>query len=201
MQSFTPVTRGVPDVSVLFPFGDDEDWIGSAVLRLADHLGQLDLTFEVLAIDESSGDNSHAILTLLGSKVPSLKVVTGAEPGQGFAIGASKARGNILWLIEPVNAARSLSAFGRAYGRVCRAELDVAVVRGRFAVVKRALCAGLVGSLRGQGAAFERRLARRAHRRGHAVEAYAIGQPSDQQLGFAERLRGRLRLVLSPGTH
>ena len=46
------------DVSVIMPFGDDEEAVGVAVRRTAEHLRGLALRFEILAIDEDSGDNS-----------------------------------------------------------------------------------------------------------------------------------------------
>ena len=197
-SSHTVPARAVPDVSVIVPFADDEDWIGAAIQRISDHLDQLGLTHEILAVDEDSGDNSHALLTLLGGKLPALDIIAAAQPGQGFSIGAERARGAVLWLVEPANAVRSLAAFARGHGRVARGELDVCVVRGRFSVVKRGRCLGLVESVRGRGVAFERRLAKRATRRGHTVEAYALGgRKYSERLG--ERLRGRLRLGFSLG--
>ena len=55
----------IPDVSVVVPFADDEDVIGTAVRRLASHLTEREISFEIIAVDEDSGDNSHAILALL----------------------------------------------------------------------------------------------------------------------------------------
>ena len=42
------------DVSVILPFGDDEELVGIAVRRTAEHLRGLGLSFEILAIDEDS---------------------------------------------------------------------------------------------------------------------------------------------------
>ena len=57
------------DVSVILPFGDDEEAVGIAVKRTAEHLRSLGVSFEILAIDEDSGDNSHAVLALLRAEV------------------------------------------------------------------------------------------------------------------------------------
>ena len=60
------------DISVILPFGDDEEAVGIAVKRTAEYLRSLGLSFEILAIDEDSGDNSHAVLALLRAGVAAL---------------------------------------------------------------------------------------------------------------------------------
>ena len=66
-----PVQPGARfDVSAVVPFGDDEDVIGASVQRIAALLRELGLGFEILAVDENSGDNSHAVLALLRKQVP-----------------------------------------------------------------------------------------------------------------------------------
>src|SRR5678809_1277762 len=89
------------DVSVILPFGDDEEAVGIAVRRTAEHLRSLGLAFEILAIDEDSGDNSHAVLALLRAQVPELRVMQAAGRARGFDVGIARAQGRVLWLIEP----------------------------------------------------------------------------------------------------
>jgi hypothetical protein len=163
---------------------------------MARHLAELGLSFEILAVDEASGDNSHAVLGLLRRSMAQLRIVAGARPGRGFAMGSACARGRVLWLVEPDSALRSLAPFGRAHGRVARGELDLAVVRGRFSVVKRSRALGLVDSLHGWDGAFERRLVRRAQSRGLQVESYEVGGSERPVTGLADRLRWRLAWAL-----
>ena len=183
------------DVSVVMPFGDDEDHIGTACQRLARHLEELGLTFEILAVDEDSGDNCHAILGLLRGGLPELRILSGVAPGRGFAAGAAAARGRVLWLIEPSSALRSLAAFGRANNRVARGELELAVVRGCFTVAKRARVLSAVDGAPGRGGTFERRLVKRAQKRGVVLEAYELGGAHSTARRFADKLRGRLALA------
>ena len=190
MQSSSPL-----DVSVVLPFGDDEEVIGTAVQRVGRHLEELGLAFEILAVDEDSGDNCHAILGLLRGAVPELRILSGVAPGRGFSAGAAVARGRVLWLIEPASALRSLAAFGRANNRVARGELDLAVVRGCFTVAKRARVLTLVDGAPGRGLGFERRLVKRAQKRGVALEAYELGGAQSSARRLADRLRGRLALA------
>src|SRR5215468_7781736 len=75
------------DVSVILPFGDDEEAVGIAVRRTAEHLRGLQLSFEILAIDEDSGDNSHAVLALLRAEVPELRVTHAPARAKGVDAG------------------------------------------------------------------------------------------------------------------
>ena len=187
------------DVTVILPFTDDEDFIGSACQRIARHLTEQGLSFELLAVDEGSGDNSIALLALLRPALPQMRLLHGAAPGRGFALGAAAARGRVLWLIEAESASRSLSAFGRPHGRVARGELDLAVVRGRFAVLKRARALGMLDAVTGRSVTFERRLVKRAQRRQLAVEAYEIGGTRAGTGRLADRVRWRLAIALGVG--
>lgn len=190
---------GTLDVSVVIPFADHEDLIGAACGRIARHLAELGLSFEILAVDEASGDNSHAVLGLLRRSLPPLRIIAGARPGRGFAMGSACARGRVLWLVEPHSALRSLAPFGRAHTRVVRSELDLAVVRGRFSVVKRSRALGLVDAIAGAAGTFERRLVRRASSRGLNVESYEVGSAERPIVGLADRVRWRLAVAFGAG--
>jgi hypothetical protein len=148
---------------VILPFADDEELVGIACGKLASHLGALGVSFEIVAVDEDSGDNSHAVLVLMRGRVPELRVVTAAGPGLGFSTGAGAARGRVLWLIDPAAAASSpLAPFGHAYRRIARGEVDLVVVDRRFALCYRSRCAAAIEAARGRGEVFQRRLVRAA---------------------------------------
>ena len=102
------------EVSAVVPFGDDEDVSGAAVHRLAAHLRELGLPFEILAVDEASGDNSHAVLALLRAQVPELRVLHAPGRGRGFELGIARAQGHVLWLIDPQTAVQAFAGFARA---------------------------------------------------------------------------------------
>jgi hypothetical protein len=160
------------DVSVVVPFADHEDRIGAACTRLAGHLRALGLSFEVLAVDEDSTDNSHNVLRLLRTALPELRVIAAIGPGRGFALGASQARGRILWLLDPIAATLSpLGPFWHIHQRIARRELDLAIVDDRFAVLHRTRCFALLANQR----IDFRRLARRARQRGLAILSYKRG--------------------------
>lgn len=168
--------RHVPEVSVVLPFADDEDIIGTAVRRLAAHLEERGLAYEIVAVDEDSRDNSHAVLALLKPEVPALRISNAQGRGRGFACGAQRARGRLLWLIEPQAATSSpLSPFGRAYRRVSRGERDLVSVDQRFAVCHRLHCLPAIDGMRAGGWSFQRKLVKRANARDLVVDQQIVG--------------------------
>jgi hypothetical protein len=163
------------EVSVVLPFADDEDVIGTAVRRVANHLREYGVSFEIIAVDEDSGDNSHAVLALLRKDLAELRIASAPGRGRGFAKGAQRARGHVLWLVEPRAALAPLAPFGRAYRRVCRGEHDLVVAGARFALCHRTHCLSVLESVRGLGVTYQRRLARRAMARKLGVEQQVLG--------------------------
>ena len=119
-----PPMSDVPrfDVSVILPFGDDEEFVGIAVRRTAEHLRALGLSFEILAIDEDSGDNSHAVLALLRAEVPELRVTHAPGRGRGVDAGAARAQGTLIVVSAPDIAAASLDGVGDACRRLLAGE-------------------------------------------------------------------------------
>lgn len=182
------------DVSVVVPFNDDEEVIGTALKTLVAHLQAQSLTFEILAVDEDSGDNSHSVLDLLRAAHPELRLALrilqapGRGRARGYEYGARHARGRILWMIEPRTALQSLAAFDWVYQQVLRGERDV-VVEASFAVAHRTRSWPALDGIRGSGDRFHRRLVRRARTRRLAVE------PRAQRAGG--RIRAPLGRLLS----
>ena len=157
---------GGPDVSVVVPFGDDEELVGALAGRLAGHLRGLGLTFELLFVDENARDNSVALLLLL--RLPELRVLL-AGNRRGFAVGAQAARGKLLWFFDVAQAGAPLAPFSWARRRLGEGA-DVVYLRGRFSVARRARTWPIVTELAGRGDDFGEALARRARRRRLAVE-------------------------------
>src|SRR5574337_475403 len=119
------------DVSVILPFGDDEEAVGIAVRRTAEHLRGLGVAFEILAIDEDSGDNSHAVLALLRAEVPELRVTHAPGRGRGIDVGAARAQGTLLLVASPDVASASLDGAGDACRRLLANEGDAEVALAR----------------------------------------------------------------------
>jgi Glycosyl transferase family 2 len=173
------------EVSVVVPFGDDEDSIGNAVQRLAAHLRGLGLTFEVLAIDEDSGDNSHAVLALMRAQVPELRVIHAPGRGRGADAGASRAQGRMLWIVDPDTAMGNLSPATLAIQQVSSGEVDAVVVHDHYIVANRVRALPAMAGLRGRSDARRRRLARRLAARGLRLDVHApIAPPRARWFGM-----------------
>lgn len=92
------------EVSIIVPFGDDEDSVGARFSRIIEHMRRHRLRFEVLAADDDSGDNSPMILALLARRAPELRVIPVLRndgPGAAVAAGVNAARGRALVLLDP----------------------------------------------------------------------------------------------------
>jgi hypothetical protein len=150
------------DLSVVIPFTDDEDEVGRLVRRVAAHLRARGARFEILAVDEGSGDNCVALLGLLRkTDVPELTLLA-APPGAGFATASERARGRVLWLFDVARAGAALAPFAWAYERCDAGVADVVVVQDRYALVRRSRAARAIAAVRGRAHVFERRLRRRS---------------------------------------
>jgi len=149
------------DVSVVLPFGDDEEAVGIAVRRTAEYLRGLGLSFEILAIDEDSGDNSHAVLALLRAEVKELRVTHAPSRGRGVDVGVSRAQGGVLLITTPDVASASLDGAGDACRRILTTEGDAEVALTRYTVAHRVRALGAFRGARLVGPAMHRRLAKR----------------------------------------
>jgi hypothetical protein len=149
------------DVSVVLPFGDDEEFVGIAVRRTAEHLRGLGLAFEILAIDEDSGDNSHAVLALLRAEVPELRVTHAPARGRGVDAGAARAQGTLLVVASPDVAAGSLDGIGDACRRLLAGEGDAEVALTRYTIAHRVRALPAIRGARLIGPGLHRRLAKR----------------------------------------
>lgn len=149
------------DVSVILPFGDDEEAVGIAVKRTAEHLRSLGVSFEILAIDEDSGDNSHAVLALLRAQVPELRVTHAPGRGRGVEIGAGRAQGTLLVITTPDVASASLDGAGDACRRLLAGEGDAEIALSRFTVAHRVRALPAFRGARLAGAAMHRRIGKR----------------------------------------
>lgn len=148
-------------VSVILPFGDDEEAVGIAVRRTAEYLRGMSLSFEILAIDEDSGDNSHAVLALLRAEVPELRVTHASGRGRGVDVGAARAQGHLLLVSTPDVASASLDGAGDACRRLLDNQGDAEVALGRYTVAHRIRALPAFRGARLVGAAMHRRLAKR----------------------------------------
>ncbi len=62
--------------------------------------GSQELSFEVIAVDEQSRDNTLSVLSVLHGQIAQLRTVQGAVPGTALREGARSARGRVWLLID-----------------------------------------------------------------------------------------------------
>jgi len=183
-------------VSVILPFGDDEEFVGIAVRRTAEHLRGLGLSFEILAIDEDSGDNSHAVLALLRAEVPELRVTHAPGRGRGVDVGASRAQGTLIVVSTPDVASASLDGIGDACRRLLAGEGDAEVALGRYTIAHRVRALVAFRGARLIGVAMHRRLAKRLQVRNLTVRvAGATGVTAKTAMGRFRAFAARANRV------
>jgi hypothetical protein len=153
--------REAVDLSILLPFGDDEEMIGSAVRRCAQTVRALGLRFELLAIDEDSGDNSHAVLALLRSDVPELRVIHAPGRHRGVESGSARAQGRMLLIITPAGALSPLEGVADALASVNDETCDAEIAVGRFTIAHRLKALPALHGARLPADSLHRRLAKR----------------------------------------
>ncbi|MEZ4398730.1 MAG: glycosyltransferase [Kofleriaceae bacterium] len=162
------------DVSVVLPFGDDEDAIGPAVQRIASELRSQGVCFEILAVDEDSGDNSHAVLALQRARVPELRVIHAPRRGRGADTGAARAQGRVLWILDPHKALGAMTGAAEAIAQVKAGDVDAVVMHDAFIVANRIRALPAFSGLRGFRDARQRRLARRLAAGGLRVDVQQV---------------------------
>lgn len=176
--------REAVELSILLPFGDDEEIIGSAVRRCAAAVRALGIRFELLGIDEDSGDNSHAVLALLRSEVPELRVIHAPGRHRGVESGAARAQGRLLLITTPAGALSPLDGLAEALARVAQDSCDAEIAVGRFTIVNRLKALPALRGARLPGLSVHRRLAKRLQLQSLAVRMGGTSLP------LAERPRG-----------
>ncbi|HVZ71763.1 MAG TPA: glycosyltransferase [Polyangia bacterium] len=160
MAEASPRPTAEPEISVVLSVGNDEDRVGHHVRSVADHLRRLGRSFEIVAVNDGSTDNSLSIATLLAGTVPELRVLARNSAGRAFLRGASEARGSVLVLLS-ANSGPSLAPLGWALSRLA-AGRDAVILRGRYIVARRLATLPVIVRATGPGLFFESIFERRA---------------------------------------
>jgi glycosyltransferase involved in cell wall biosynthesis len=186
------------DLSFVLRCCDDEERIGHAIQRLSAHLRGMGLKFELLLVDEGSVDNTLAVAALLRSRHPELTVLH-ASAGQGYVLGAERARGRIV-VAADVRTDAPLATLGYALGRVERG-LDVVALGGRFLVFRRTRSLRALDALavtRRDARTVERRFVRRARSLGLGAAVTHGGPRSSVASRMIARFLGSSMLLQRP---
>jgi hypothetical protein len=155
-----PPSPTVPEISVVITVRDNEDQIGHQVRGIAAHLQSLGRSFEIVAVNDGSRDNSLSILELIAASHPWLRVARANAAGRAFLRGAGEARGTTLMLLEG-GKQPPLAPLGWALSRLA-AGREAVILRGRYIVARRLLALPIIVRATGPSLLFERIFERRA---------------------------------------
>src|SRR3954465_6800079 len=106
-----------PEISVVVAIRNDEEAVGHHLKAIASHLRAFERTFEIVAVNDGSRDNSLSIASLLVPQMAELRVLGSNVSGRAFLRGASEARGSVLVLMEASKVV-SLAPLGWALSRL-----------------------------------------------------------------------------------
>lgn len=95
------------DLTVILPLRNAEVSVASMVRASADLIGTMGgvgkladpVSYEVLTVDQRSGDNTLAVVSLLHGQVPQLRTLQDVEPGFAVARAATVAKGK-WWVLQ-----------------------------------------------------------------------------------------------------
>jgi hypothetical protein len=153
-----------PDISVVVAIGNDEEAVGHNIRCAARHLRELGKSFEIVAVNDGSSDNSLSMVALLATKIPELRVLPRNVAGRAFLRGTSEARGAVVVLLEAGRGA-SFAPLGWALSRLA-AGREAVILRGRYIVARRLLALPVIVRASGPGLLFEHVFERRAQELG-----------------------------------
>jgi hypothetical protein len=122
------------------------------------------LSFELLALDERSGDNTASVLSVLHGQVPYLRTLQDLDRGTAIRSAARVARGDV-WLVldHPVDPELAAWAVAQVLGG-----RRAAIVPGQILVVHRSVGVAVLRDLAGGLASAQRVAARHLRQGGHA---------------------------------
>lgn len=182
------------DVSVIVPMRDLEKRV-APIVRAASKVEPLVTredadtppTFEILALDQRSGDNTLSVLSLLHGQIPNLRTLQDLEPGTAIRRASRVARGRV-WLVIDHEIDPELAAW--AVGQVFRGQ-RAAIVPGDILALDRALGLTVLVDLSGGLVSAQRAVSR--YLRGQNTQP-AWSPPRDHGPVSRARLfvRGRL---------
>jgi hypothetical protein len=158
----------MPEVSLIVPARDAEAWV-AVVVRQAARIQQLVETnlgrpveFEVLVLDERSGDNTLSVLSVLHGQIANLRTVQDLEPGTALRRAARVARAD-AWLVVDHPVDPELAAW--AVGQVLRGH-RAALVEGELLAVDRHSGSASLGARGGGLASAQAAVVRYLRKRG-----------------------------------
>jgi hypothetical protein len=153
-----------PEISVVLTVRNDEDKVGHQLRAVASHLRALGRTFEIVAVNDGSHDNSLSIANLLLPQIPELRILSRNAAGRAFLRGTAESRGAVVVLLQ-AHKTVSLAPLGWALSRLASGR-EAVILRGRYIVARRLLALPVIVRASGPGLLFEHLFERRAEELG-----------------------------------
>lgn len=187
------------DVSVIVPLRDQEHEV-AAMIRAAAEIPayvrmpegmHAEITLEILALDERSGDNTLSVLSVLHGQIPGLRTVQDIDPGFALRRASKIARGRVWLLLDHPIAAE---AAGWALGEVLRGA-RAAVVPGEVLAAEGQVGARLFSECRGGLVAAQHQVMRFLKKRGEDAVVGPVTHSAGKRMRLFLR-RGCVRLGL-----
>jgi glycosyltransferase involved in cell wall biosynthesis len=156
------VNRTSVALSVVIAVREAEETIGRDVRRIAQHLGEAGIPFEIVAVNDGCCDNSFSVLRLVAASIPELRLCTADASGRAFIRGAAEAHGEMLALVDAGRGGMPLGPLSWALARIERGAAAAVVFRGRCILGRRQAILSAIIASEGRGDLFERRFERHA---------------------------------------
>lgn len=171
-----------PDVSILLPFRDHEHIVGQVCRDIAELFRETSGVFQIVAIDEGSGDNSHAMLALLRHEIPELHIVV----GRGYSKGTTAADAGTVVLMNIEEAATGIArSVLSSVDDVCAGSVDMHLVNEQLLVSRTDVAVELIATTSSWRPLTERDLYARGRTRGFTTRSYS---PTASRSGTFSRL-------------
>lgn len=191
----TALVRNSVELATSIKFPLLESRINSAGSLARDGADRSDApSFEILACDERSTDNTLSILSILFTQVPNLRSLQDLARGNSLMRAAHTARGRI-WLI----AADILEVEHGAWAidQVLNKGKRAAMIPDELLALDHSLARDIFSWFRGELAAGQRKVAQELKRRGE-MPAWRRPQHYSLRARLSHNLRGRLGPLLLP---
>jgi dolichol-phosphate mannosyltransferase len=97
------MNASTPAVSVVLPVFNERDNLGPVLAEISTTLHKAGHTFEILAVDDASTDDSAAVLQMLRSFHPELRILRhrrNCGQSAAFAAGFARARGDVVVMLD-----------------------------------------------------------------------------------------------------
>jgi dolichyl-phosphate beta-glucosyltransferase len=125
----TKHTEGANMISIVVAAYNEQNRIGKSLRRIEEHLGTLELDYEIIVVDDGSADSTHEVVKVYEREIPTLRLIRYAvNRGKGYALrqGVMAATGDLI-LLTDADLSTPIEEFSRLLPYVSRRGYDVVI--------------------------------------------------------------------------